>query len=133
MLVDAVSGLLIFEITRPANITDSEVAIPLLKERCKIHGFSLKETDFIADKGYDTKEIYNLVHDGLQVHAFIPLNLAEQRRKISLLLVTSFVMPVLQCIKMVASIILTGSSKNLHALLKIAKTMKPDKLMKKTA
>ncbi|SIN89730.1 Transposase DDE domain-containing protein, partial [Peptoclostridium litorale DSM 5388] len=69
VLVDAVSGLPIFEVTKPANITDSGVTIPLLKD---VHGwFSLKETDFIADKGYDTKAIYNFVHDELQGHAFI--------------------------------------------------------------
>ncbi|KDR95832.1 transposase [Peptoclostridium litorale] len=79
VLVDAVSGLPIFEVTKPANITDSGVTIPLLKD---VHGwFSLKETDFIADKGYDTKAIYNFVHDELQGHAFIPLNLRGTKKK----------------------------------------------------
>lgn len=36
--------------------------------------FSLEETYFIADKGYDTKNINNFVRYSLNGHAFIPLN-----------------------------------------------------------
>ena len=79
VLVDAISGLPIFEITRPANITDSEVTIPLLEDVNS--WFSLKETDFIADKGYDTKAIHNFFHNELCVHAFIPLNLRGTKKK----------------------------------------------------
>lgn len=51
------------------------MAIPLLKDT---HSWlPLDETFFIADKGYDIKDIYNFVRDELHGHCFIPLN---QRR-----------------------------------------------------
>ena len=72
VLVDSISGLPIFEFTSPANTSDSEATIPLLKNVNS--WFSLGETYFIADKGYDTKAIHNFVRDDLLGHAFIPLN-----------------------------------------------------------
>lgn len=75
ILVDAISGLPIAEVTTTANITDGVMAIPLLKAT---HSWlDLDETYFIADKGYDIKDIYNFVRDTLHGHCFIPLN---QRR-----------------------------------------------------
>jgi hypothetical protein len=75
ILVDAISGLPIAEVTTTANITDGVMAIPLLKDT---HSWlPLDETYFIADKGYDARDIYNFVHDELHGHCFIPLN---QRR-----------------------------------------------------
>jgi hypothetical protein len=72
ILVDAITGLPIAEVTTTANITDSEIAIPLLKST---HSWlPLDETYFIADKGYDARDIYNFVHDELHGHCFIPLN-----------------------------------------------------------
>lgn len=72
ILVDAISGLPIAEITTTANITDGEIAIPLLKSTNS--WLSLEETFFIADKGYDIKDIYNFVRDDLHGYCFIPLN-----------------------------------------------------------
>ncbi len=72
ILVDAISGLPIAEITTTANVTDGEVAIPLLKNTNS--WLSLEETFFIADKGYDIKDIYNFVRDELHGQCFIPLN-----------------------------------------------------------
>lgn len=72
ILVDAISGLPIAETTTTANIPDSEIAIPLLK--ITDSWLSLEETFFIADKGYDVKNIYNFVRDDLHGHCFIPLN-----------------------------------------------------------
>ena len=75
ILLDAISGLPIAEVTTPANVTDGEIAIPLLKGT---HSWlPLDETFFFADKGYDIRAIYNFVHDDLNGHCFIPLN---QRR-----------------------------------------------------
>lgn len=72
ILVDAISGLPIAELTTTANITDGEIAIPLLKSTNS--WLSLEETFFIADKGYDIRDIYNFVRDDLHGHCFIPLN-----------------------------------------------------------
>lgn len=69
ILVDAISGLPIAEITTTANVTDGEVAIPLLKNTNS--WLSLEETFFIADKGYDIKDIYNFVRDKLHGQCFI--------------------------------------------------------------
>ena len=78
ILVDAISGLPIAEMTTPANVADSEVAIPLLKDT---HSWlSLYETFFIADKGYDIRDIYNFVHDDLHGHCFIPLNQRNSKK-----------------------------------------------------
>ena len=71
-MVDSISGLPIAEITTTANVSDSAITIPFLKEVDQ--WFSLKETYFLADKGYDTKAIHNFVHKDLKGHAFIPLN-----------------------------------------------------------
>lgn len=78
ILVDAISGLPIAEITTTANIADSEIAIPLLRN---IHSwFPLDETFFIADKGYDIKDIYNYVYNELHGHCFIPLNQRNSKK-----------------------------------------------------
>jgi hypothetical protein len=78
ILVDAISGLPIAEVTTPANVTDAEVAIPLLKDT---HSWlTLTETFFIADKGYDVRDIYNFVRDELHGHCFIPLNIRSSKK-----------------------------------------------------
>jgi len=78
ILVDAVSGLPIAEITTTANVTDGEIAIPLLKDTRS--WISLEETFFIADKGYDFRDIYNFVRDELNGHCFIPLNQRSSKK-----------------------------------------------------
>lgn len=78
ILVDAISGLPIAEVTTTANISDSEVAIPLLKDT---HSWlPLNETFFIADKGYDIRDIYNFVHNELHGHCFIPINQRSSKK-----------------------------------------------------
>lgn len=72
ILVDAILGLPIAEITTTANTTDHEVAVSLLKETHK--WFSLDGTYFIGDKAYDVRDIYNYVYDDLNDHCFIPIN-----------------------------------------------------------
>ena len=51
MLVDCISGLPLYELTTPSNIADSSVATKILAEADRV--ISLKECDFLADKGYD--------------------------------------------------------------------------------
>ena len=72
ILVDCISGLPIYEITTPANVADSTVALDILEAANKV--IPVKECTFIADKGYDAKAIYNVVRDVYQGEAVIPLN-----------------------------------------------------------
>ena len=72
VLVDCISGLPIWELTTPANITDSAVTERILAEANQI--IPVSECTFIADKAYDVKAIYNLVRDVYQGDAVIPLN-----------------------------------------------------------
>ena len=51
MLVDCISGLPFYELTTPGNVADSSVAAEILAEADRV--ISLKECDFLADKGYD--------------------------------------------------------------------------------
>ena len=72
VLVDCISGLPIWELTTPANVTDSAVTERILAEANQI--IPVSECTFIADKAYDVKAIYSLVRDVYQVDAVIPLN-----------------------------------------------------------
>ena len=72
ILVDCITGLPIYEMTTPANVADSSVALQLLSETNKF--ISILECYFIADKGYDVKDIYNKVNQLYQGNCFIPLN-----------------------------------------------------------
>lgn len=72
VLVDCISGLPIWELTTPTNVTDSAVTERILAEANQI--IPVSECTFIADKAYDVKAIYNLVRDVYQGDAVIPLN-----------------------------------------------------------
>ena len=72
VLVDCISGLPLYELTTPGNIADSAVAAEILAAADQT--ISLKECAFLADKGYDTKSIYNTVKTVYEGEAFIPLN-----------------------------------------------------------
>lgn len=72
ILVDCISGLPICELTTPANVADSTVALDILSAADKV--IPVRECTFIADKGYDAKAIYNAVRDVYQGQAVIPLN-----------------------------------------------------------
>ncbi|MFS1132562.1 transposase [Enterococcus hirae] len=72
VLVDCISGLPIAELTTTANIADSTVALSILADT---HSFlPITECSFLADKGYDTKAIYNQVAHLYNGECFIPLN-----------------------------------------------------------
>lgn len=72
IFVDCISGLPIYELTTPANVADSTVALDVLNAANAV--IPIKECTFIADKGYDAKAIYNAVRDIYQGEAVIPLN-----------------------------------------------------------
>ena len=72
VLVDCISGLPISELTTTANIHDSSVALDILADTHSF--FSLSECTFIADKGYDVKNIYNRVSELYQGECIIPIN-----------------------------------------------------------
>ena len=72
ILVDCITGLPIFELTTTADVADSTVALEILSQTNEF--LSVKECTFIADKGYDVKEIYNTVKETYHGDCIIPLN-----------------------------------------------------------
>ncbi len=72
VLVDCISGLPLYELTTPGNVADPSVAAEILAAADQT--ISLKECAFLADKGYDVKNIYNTVKAVYEGEAFIPLN-----------------------------------------------------------
>lgn len=79
VLTDAISGLPIAETTITSDVPELTITVNFLKEIDS--WFSLKETYFIADKGFDTKDINNYIHHHLDGHAFIPLNPRNTKKK----------------------------------------------------
>jgi len=59
VLVDCISGLPLYELTTPANMTDASVAKELLAAANTV--LPLRECTFLGDKGYDVRDIYNTV------------------------------------------------------------------------
>jgi IS5 family transposase len=72
VLVDCISGLPLCELTTPANRTDASVAKEMLAAANTV--LPLRECIFLGDKGYDVRDIYNMVKDVYEGEAFIPLN-----------------------------------------------------------
>lgn len=72
VLVDCISGLPIYEMTTTAEVADVTVALDIL---ARTHAFlPLTECTFLADKGYDAKNIYNKVDELYNGECLIPLN-----------------------------------------------------------
>lgn len=72
VLVDCISGLPIYEITTTAEVADSNVALDILTNT---HSFlPVTECTFLADKGYNVKNIYNEVNRLYNGECIIPLN-----------------------------------------------------------
>ena len=72
VLVDCISGLPIDEITTTAEVADSSVALDILADT---HRFlPITECTFLADKGYDVKNIYNQISHLYNGECIIPLN-----------------------------------------------------------
>ena len=72
VLVDCISGLPLYELTTPANMTDASVVPDILRSADAV--LPLRECTFLGDKGYDVKTVYNLVKDAYEGEAVIPLN-----------------------------------------------------------
>jgi hypothetical protein len=72
VLVDCITGLPIYELTTTAEVHDSTVALDILKQTNQF--LPIAECSFIADKGYDSKDIYNTVKTVYQGDCFIPIN-----------------------------------------------------------
>jgi hypothetical protein len=72
ILIDVNSGLPICSLTTGANTHDSTVVLDML---AKTHKFlPLNRIKFLADKGYDTKQIYDKISELYNGKCFIPLN-----------------------------------------------------------
>lgn len=70
--MDCISGLPIYEATTSAEAADSSVALDILADT---HRFLLiTECTFLADKGYDFKNIYNQINNLYTGGCIIPLN-----------------------------------------------------------
>ena len=72
VLVDCISGLPLYELTTSANVADASVANDILAAANEV--FPIRECTFLADKGYDVRDIYKTVKDVYQGEAVIPLN-----------------------------------------------------------
>ncbi len=72
VLVDCISGFPIYELTTTAEVADSTVALDILSSTDSF--LSVKECTFLADKGYDVKDIYNKVNSLYNGECIIPLN-----------------------------------------------------------
>lgn len=72
VLCDPISGLPISELTTTADIADISMAISILKETNS--WFPLRNTYFIADKGFDSSANYDYVKNVLHGLAFIARN-----------------------------------------------------------
>lgn len=77
VLSDCITGLPVYELTTPANVADSTLALSILKKTNEF--LPLTECCFIADKGYDAKSIYNTVKTEYQGECFIPINVRNSK------------------------------------------------------
>lgn len=72
VLVDCISGLPICEMTTTAEVADSSVALDILADT---HRFlPITECTFLADKGYDVKNIYHQINQLYSGECIIPFN-----------------------------------------------------------
>lgn len=72
VLVDCISGLPLYELTTPANVSDSTVTEEILAAASRT--LPIRECTFLADKAYDVRAIYHLVKGVYEGEAVIPLN-----------------------------------------------------------
>jgi len=79
ILIDVLSGLPICCLTTGANVHDSAVALDIL---AKTHGFlPLSYIKFLADKAFDSGDIYEKIAKLYKGKCFIPLNLRAKKSK----------------------------------------------------
>lgn len=79
VLVDCITGLPIYELTTTAEVYDSTVALDILSKTNEF--LPISECNFLADKGYDVKEIYNQVDALYHGSCFIPINKRGTKNK----------------------------------------------------
>jgi len=66
-------GIPLIELTLPNSQTDAKVAKKLINKLKRVYGLK-KGSIFIADAGYDEKDLYDFIVEQLKCHAFIPIN-----------------------------------------------------------
>jgi transposase len=66
-------GTPLIELTLPNNQTDAKVAKKLIRKLKRVYGLK-KNAIFIADAGYDEKDLYDFIVEQLKGQAFIPIN-----------------------------------------------------------
>ena len=66
-------GIALIELTLPNNQTDAKVAKKLINKLKRVYGLK-KGAIFIADAGYDEKDLYDFIVAQLKCQAFIPIN-----------------------------------------------------------
>jgi hypothetical protein len=66
-------GVPLVEMTKPNNITDDKIAKKLLSKLVRIYG-QKKGRIFIADSGYDSRELYDFIVKQIKAKPYIPIN-----------------------------------------------------------
>ncbi len=73
-LVDTKSGLPISYIITPANISDMDVAQPLIQKMMDDYDETIQPKHYMMDAGYDIPRIYESIHSDYNAQAIISLN-----------------------------------------------------------
>jgi hypothetical protein len=66
-------GIPLVEITKPNNITDDKIAKKLLNKLVRVYG-QKKGRIFIADSGYDSRDLYDFIVKQIKAKPYIPIN-----------------------------------------------------------
>jgi len=72
VLADAVSELPILEVTKPANVHDTKIALPLLREIDE--RFNFKISGILADAALDSPDVLSFILDDIKAAPYIPRN-----------------------------------------------------------
>ena len=72
VIFDSLSGLPVFELTKPANVFDSKVTVSAFKELKK--NFKFKPSGILGDAAHDTNAIRKYIRKNLRAKDFIPIN-----------------------------------------------------------
>jgi len=73
VLADAISELPILEVTKPANIHDAKIALPLLKEISERFNFNI--SGVMTDAALDSPDVLSFILNDLKADPYIPQNL----------------------------------------------------------
>lgn len=72
VIFDSLSELPLFEITKPANVSDCKVTVPAFRELNKI--FKFKPKGILGDAAHDSGYIRKYIRSSLKAKDFIPIN-----------------------------------------------------------